>query len=89
MNIVVSECTPPFFVATLNGEPLCRSKTPLLTSARILIKAGVNPAEELVMVREDGIASMRTTVGDAAKLRVTTNSMGTPIFKSWEGPDSD
>lgn len=83
MNIVVEHCEAPFFVATISGQFLCRSKTPLLSAARILLKAGANPAEELTMIREDGVVSMRTTVGDAASLTVAEPDSYPPRFRKW------
>lgn len=71
MNIVIEESGPALFVATLNGELLPPSKTPLLSAARFLLRAGADPATELTMSRADGVISMRTTVGDAAKRSVS------------------
>jgi hypothetical protein len=70
MNIVIEEDGPGVFSASLDGTHLCRSRTPLLSAARILLKAGADGDTELTMSRADGVVSMRTTVGDAASLSV-------------------
>lgn len=71
MNIVIEEAGPGLFDAAVNGVHVCRSKTPLLSAARILLKAGADPKTELTMSRADGVVAMRTTVGDAAHWSVS------------------
>lgn len=69
----------------LGGRLLCTSRTPLLSAARVLLGEGVPPETILAMRHEgDDIITMRTTVGDAAKLTVVEPDRGSPRFKRWE-----
>lgn len=87
MNIVIEEVGPGVFSAEADGVHLCQSKTPLLSAARILLKAGADPDEELTMSRADGVVAMRTTVGVAADLSVSERPEGGVRFGPvWEGP---
>lgn len=60
------------FFAYLGNRPLCKaSSTPFYSAARALLDEGVSPDTVLTM-RHDGssIVSLRSTVGQAAKLTV-------------------
>lgn len=86
MNLVIEEVGPAVFSASLDGTHLCQSKTPLLSAARILLKAGEDPDAELTMSRADGVVAMRTTVGVAAGLvvREPNDGSGSPRFVRYQ-----
>ena len=53
--------------ASLNGETLCVSASPLITSARILIAKGIDPIRTIEMWREHADAwSLRGQLGEVA-----------------------
>jgi len=62
-----------------------RSTQPFCDAARVLLSEGVNPAAWLVM-RHAGSATeaLRSTVGVAAKLSVSDDRLGKPIFTRWK-----
>jgi hypothetical protein len=71
------------FEAYLGERLLLISRTPFLSSARLLLKAGVDPTTRLIM-RHHGRAddALRATVGAAAKLTVKETGRG-PTFAPW------
>jgi hypothetical protein len=92
LYLIVSPCSPrPYpkkwaglFEAKLNGRLICRSRQPLLDSARKLLAEGYDPKTTLVL-RYVGseVDAMTATIGAAAKL--TVNERG-PYFYKWEAP---
>jgi hypothetical protein len=83
--IVVEEVGHGRFEARYDGRPICISPTPFLDSARALLANGIDPSTTLVM-RHAGssINALIGKIGAAAKLRVTTNTHGTPVFGIWK-----
>jgi hypothetical protein len=83
LNIVSETKHGGRFRATLeDSTPLVKSsRTPLLDSARILLRQGIDPHTPLTMrharATHDALTS---TVGAAAKLTVLVSSVGRPIF---------
>jgi hypothetical protein len=71
--------------AYLGKEWLCRSRTPLLTSARILLARGVDPDTRLEMRREgSSAAAMAATLSGAANLTVgEPKGPGAIRFRTW------
>lgn len=65
-------CKGQVYEARLNGVPVCQSLTPFFTAARALLDAGHSPDTPLAM-KHDGatITSLRSTIGQAARLTVT------------------
>jgi len=65
-------CRGQLYEARLNGFPVCQSLTPFFTAARILLDAGHAPDTPLAM-KHDGASttSLRSTIGQAARLTVT------------------
>jgi hypothetical protein len=60
---------PGRWYGALHGCDIVLSRTPLLSAARVLLAGGTEPDTPLLMQHEgDNIISMRTTVGEAAKL---------------------
>ena len=65
--------------AWIGDRLVCRSDTPLLSTARILLVEGADPQERLVMLR-DGIPALSGRLGYAASLGVN----GAVQFLGWE-----
>jgi hypothetical protein len=57
--------------------------TPLLDGARYWLKKGVSPATFVVTLWSGGSShwSLRSTIGQAAKLTVKSDKLGKPIFQ--------
>lgn len=71
MRIDVRKLSAMLYEASINGEVLCRSSTPLRSAARILLKRGVDPKTELRMVRFGSETTLiRARLGTAAELSV-------------------
>lgn len=71
MRVDVRKLTDSLYEASVNGEILCRSRTPLLSAARILMKRGVDPQTELRMVRfGSDVTIIRARICDAVGLTV-------------------
>jgi hypothetical protein len=62
--------------------------TPLLDGARHWLEKGANPANTIITVRSSGSShwSLRSTIGEAAKLSVKSDKLGKPVFQ--RHPDS-
>jgi hypothetical protein len=62
--------------------------TPLLDGARHWLEKGANPANTIITVRSSGSShwSLRSTIGEAAKLSVKSDKLGKPVFQ--RRPDS-
>jgi hypothetical protein len=57
---------------------------PLLDGCRVLIREGVDPDTRIIMRHDDSTAdALRSTVGGAAKLTVSDDAGGKPIFRRW------
>jgi hypothetical protein len=89
MRIDVRKLNNTVYEASTGGEVLCRSKTPLLSAARVLMRRGVDPNTELRMVRLGSeTILMRARLGDAAALTVIEKDKAGPRFgKFREFPD--
>jgi hypothetical protein len=88
MRVDVRKLTQQVYEASVNGEILCRSRTPLLSAARVLVERGLDPDTELRMVRHGSdTTSMRVKAGDAAKLTVVEDGRGIRLryFKPYAG----
>ena len=71
LEIIVSEIRGGWFAATLDGERIATSRTPLLSSARALLKRGVPPETPIAMRHfKSCFMALTSTVGAAAGLRV-------------------
>lgn len=72
------------FVATLDGRRLCISHEPLLAASRILLAAGVDPADAIAM-RHQGAAfdALTATIGAAARLTVEEGEKVGPRSRPW------
>ena len=91
MRIDVRKLTNTVYEASVNGEVLCRSRTPLHSAARVLASRGVGRDTELRMVRfgSDTIL-VRARLGDAADLTVLESGPGGPRFGKYRpfgGPE--
>jgi hypothetical protein len=86
ITLVVSEVSPGRFVAHVDRDLVCESRTPLLSGARVLLERGVPPETGLVMRHAESLAvAMRTTVGVAAALTVEEPpSGGGPRFACYD-----
>jgi hypothetical protein len=62
-----------FFAST--GQRICRSSAPLLTSARILLARGANPADIIAMVyaAKPDVVAMTAPIGIAARYDVSND----------------
>jgi hypothetical protein len=72
IDLIVSEVRRgSVWEASWDGDVLCKTQTPLLASARELIRRGVSPDAAIAM-RQKGsaIVAMTTTVGIAARLTI-------------------
>jgi hypothetical protein len=85
MRIDVRKLTNSVYEASVGGEVLCRSRTPLLSAARVLLSRGVDTNTELRMVRfGSDVTLMRSRLGDAAELTVIENDRAGPRFGKYE-----
>ena len=75
---------PGVFAAKIDGRPICRSRTPFCTSARLLIERGYAPGAILVM-RHAGNSTdaLTATIGAAARLTVEEGDRE-PRFRLWK-----
>jgi hypothetical protein len=57
--------------------------TPLLDGARYWLDRGASPTISIVTIWSSGSShwSVRSTIGQAAKLTVETNTLGKPVFR--------
>jgi hypothetical protein len=69
--------------ATASDGHTRHTTTPLLDGARYWLEKGANPNTPIVTVWSSGSThwSLRSTIDQAAKLTVESNSVGTPVFK--------
>jgi hypothetical protein len=71
MRLDVRKLSATLYEASVNGEVLCRSRTPLLSAARALMRRGVDLDTELRMVRFGSETTiMRARLGEAVRLAV-------------------
>jgi hypothetical protein len=85
MRIDVRKLNNTVYEASTGGEVICRSKTPLFSAARALLRRGVDPNTELRMVRfGSDMTVMRARLGDAAELTVIENDKAGPRFGKYE-----
>jgi hypothetical protein len=73
------------FDGTVDGQQIVsRTTQPILDAARILLREGTDPATQLVMRHEhQSYDALRSTIGAAAKLTVTT-VRGKTVFTKWQ-----
>jgi hypothetical protein len=84
MNITIRPLGRGRFAASLGQRLLCRSKTPLLTAARILQAEGIPDDTPISMTHEgSSVVSMKSTVGKAASLIVEETDARGPKFKTY------
>jgi hypothetical protein len=69
--------------ATASDGHARRTTAPLLDGARYWLEKGANPNTPIATVWSSGSThwSLRSTIGQAAKLTVDSNASGTPVFK--------
>jgi hypothetical protein len=85
---VVHRRQPSTFTASVDGEVLGVFRTPMLSSARILLERGASPDDQLTMSHAgSATVAMRSTVGVAAKLTVKEDNSG-PRFRPYDGAES-
>jgi hypothetical protein len=84
MNINIRPLGRGRFAAFLGQRLLCKSKTPLLTAARILQAEGVPDDTPISMSHEGStVVSMKSTVGKAASLIVEETDTTGPKLKTY------
>lgn len=73
INITACPLGDGRFFAYLGNRPPCKAtSTPFYSAARVLLDEGVSPDTVLTMRHEgSSIVSMRSTIGEAARLTVT------------------
>jgi hypothetical protein len=81
------------FDARVDGRLIVkRSTTPFCDACRVLLAEGIAPGTPIVMRHGyDGCDALKATVGVAAKLTVSDDRLGKPIFtkhKPYDGPAS-
>jgi hypothetical protein len=89
LNLIVSPLSlspsGQHYQARLNGIVVCRSRTPLLSAARVLLEVGYAPDTILTMTHAGSdTVSLRATLGSAAKLAVVENSREGPRFDRYQ-----
>jgi hypothetical protein len=65
--------------------------TPLIDGARYWLENGANPDTLVVTIWSSGSShwSLRSTIGQAAKLTVKSDKLGKPVFQRYQdGPES-
>jgi hypothetical protein len=69
--------------ATSSDGHTYHTTTPLLDGARYWLQKGANPNTPIATVWSSSPThwSLRSTIGQAAKLTVDSNASGTPVFK--------
>lgn len=81
LNLTVYALGRGFYEAHLGSTVLCRSKTPFLSAARVLLEANHAPETQLTMTHEGStVVAMRATVGTAAAQSVVDNDSNGPRF---------
>jgi hypothetical protein len=78
----------PFPIIAELGNDRCakldllgRGEAPALDLCRKLVAAGHDPATPMHVFRQGALALRIRTIGEGAKLRVTTNAAGAPVFR--------
>jgi len=90
MNITIRPLGRGRFAASVCRCPLCESKTPLFTAARIFQAEGIPDDTPITMTHEgSGIVSMRSTVGEAASRIVEETDKKGPRFKRYRPMSSE
>jgi hypothetical protein len=89
LNLVVKEYSDGRFEARLNGAIICRSRTPLLSGARLLLREGYDP-NSIISMQVDGSAtiSMQMHLGAAANLTVEEGN-SSPRFVRYRPPANE
>ncbi|MDU0342979.1 hypothetical protein [Bosea rubneri] len=78
------------FAALLGDDLITTSRTPFLSSARVLLGRGHAPGTVLTMSREgETTIALRATIGAAAQLTVVENDDIGPKFGRYRAPPSD
>ncbi|MER2268425.1 hypothetical protein [Methylobacterium oxalidis] len=71
--------------AYLGYTLLCTSRIPFFDGARVLLSEGHDPNTPLAMRHQGSAhASLRSTIGSAAKLTVVENGRDGPVFGAYE-----
>lgn len=87
ITIIVTPKPGGYFAASVDGEHITTSTTPLLTTARKLLATGVDPNETLQMKhRGSDTIALRSTVGYAAKRAVRENETQGPLLVRYVTP---
>ncbi|KRE03560.1 hypothetical protein ASE63_25975 [Bosea sp. Root381] len=90
MIITISPAGRGRFRSYLGTRLLCTSPTPFLSSARVLLREGVDPSTPLEMTREGSDAvDLRSTVGVAARFTVSENDHEGPVFRAYKAFPAD
>ena len=78
--------SPGKFTATSSEGYTFTASEPLLSGARYWQELGAPSSASIVTIWSSGSGewALRSTIGHAAKLRVSTNTQGTPIFMPYK-----
>jgi hypothetical protein len=82
ITIHVTPLSGGYYAACVDDRILTKQTlTPLLTSARVLLAEGFDPASPIEMKRKGSdIVALRSTIGSAAKLTVRETARAGPMF---------
>lgn len=81
LNITITPLGRGLFEARLGPTVLCRSKTPFLSAARVLLEASHAPETLFTMTHEGStVVAMRATLEAAAAQSVVDNDSNGPRF---------
>src|SRR5262252_8976449 len=88
ITIVVSEVdNAGRFSAHVDGRYILTSPSPFCDAARALVAQGADPQSILTMKHAGSeTVALSAILGDAAELRVTTNTTGSPVFERYRKP---
>jgi hypothetical protein len=81
IHVSISPATGGRFHARVQDRHLCTSRTPFFAAARVLVEEGADPETPITMSHEGScIVSLRSTIGQAARLTVEESERSGPRF---------
>ena len=81
IHITISPAGGGRFHARVEDRRLCTSRTPFFAAARVLMEEGADPETPITMSHEGScILSLRSTIGQAARLTVEESEKSGPRF---------
>jgi hypothetical protein len=81
IHVTISPAGGQRFHARVQDRHLCTSRTPFFAAARVLMNEGAEPETPITMSHEGScIVSLRSTVGQAARLSVEESERSGPRF---------